>query len=176
MFKIENDNIECENLKANQGIECQALRATDGIEVAGQVMVGQGGLMNAFKGTTTNGDWTTILSAEVPVGLSENLLLQMIAREPATGETAMMTYNGMVVSNPGLGGLTLTPPDVMNSLDKRLNTAGAADWMFRVVMAEEVTVDSNPPSHNIQLQVKGEADKTIKWVTFHNMALVIDSE
>lgn len=105
MFKIENDNVECESLKVNQGAD-----------VAQQLSVGNAGLMIAFKGTTTDGEWTTLPngSNEVPAGLSENLLIQCVARENATGDSAAMTYNGLVISNAD--GLSLTPADMMNSL------------------------------------------------------------
>lgn len=150
MFKIENDNVECESAKINQGLD-----------VSQQITVGGSSLSLGFKGTSVDGEWTDILSQEVPAGLAENLLLQVVAREHATGEAAAMTYNGLVISNAD--GLRIMPADMMNSLSMRVNTPGAADWMFRVLIAEDVTPDSTPPTRNIKLQVKGETGKTIKW-------------
>jgi len=161
MFKVDNDNVECESAKINQGLE-----------VGQQVTVGGCSLSLGFKGTSVDAEWADVLSQEVPAGLAENLLLQVVAYEPATGDAAAMTFNGLVISHPS--GLSIMPSDMMNSLDKRINTPGAADWAFRAVIAPDVTPDTTPPTRNIKLQVKGELNKTIKWAISVRASLALN--
>lgn len=162
MLKVENDNIECNNLTA---VNVSA----PNVDVGEQMSVGGSGLFNGFKGVSTDGEWKTLLSAEVPVGLSQNLLLQCSAREISTGHSAAFTYNGMVVSDADA--LVMIPEDIMNTLSFRANKGDSADWAFRALIAEVITPDSDPPTHNIKLQVKGEVDKTIKWAIVNSIAM-----
>lgn len=161
MFNVENDQLTAEAITAKQTL------ATEG-----QLFVGKGGLNNAFATTTTDGAWKTITEAEVPVGLSENLVTQLIARGPNKASMAI-TYNALMSSDSDE--LTFTPDDVMN--DARVIRKGdSTEWAFRIVVAPDVTPDSNPPSRNLKAQVRGEENKIVRWVIFQNLALAIDGE
>lgn len=161
MLKIEDDKIIAEEITAKQTL------ATEG-----QLFVGRGGLNNAFAVTTTDDAWTDLIVADVPVGLSENLLTQLVARGP-NGAGMTITYNALVSSDADA--LTFTPDDVMND-GKVIRRGDSTEWAFRIVVAPDVTPGSNPPSRNLKAQVRGEVGKTIRWVMLNNIALAIDGE
>ena len=168
MLKIENNDIECNNISAVNVTASNNVSAPN-VDVGGQLSVAGCGLLNGIKGVSTNGDWTTLLSAEVPAGLSQNLLIQAVAREVSTGHSAAFTYNGMVVSDPEA--LVLVPDDIMDALSLRVNKGDSASWAIRALIATELTPGSN--THNIQLQVKGEQDKIIKWAIMNSIAMAL---
>lgn len=150
-------------------VEAEGLRA-DHVEVR-QVLIAPGMTALSFGAITQDGDWHALNDQEVPPGLSENILMQLVARELMVegvspgGETAIMTFNGMLISNSN--SLSLTPSDPMSALQTRINTPGAADWSLRVVLDQA--------TRKARLEVKGEAGKKIAWAIALTVAIAQES-
>lgn len=149
--------------------------STDQIE-ARQILLNPGMTALSFGVITEDGDWHALNDQGVPPGISENILLQLVARQLATegvagGETACMTFNGMLISNTD--SLSITPADPMSALQLRLNTPGASDWLFRVVI--NPVPDPVTGWRNARIEVKGEAGKKIAWAIAVTVAIAQES-